>query len=153
MELYRQRKIEFKELIDINDWKIKVYTISKNEKFNHPKFYKAVKKELKKWLFLDNSFNPSNDKVGFLILHSGNEGIFSLINWWIDKHMMNTHIFLTKLDEPISFARISGDGLAPCIWELEIINHERISWTKNILKKVPEPHINDYLNDTISLEV
>ncbi len=153
MNLYEARKVEFKELIDINDWKIKIYTISKSGKFDHPQFYKAVKKELEKWLLLDNSFNPSNDKIGFLVLHSGNEGIFSIINWWIDKHMMNTHIFLSRLNEPTNFTKISGDGLAPCIWELEIINHERVSWMDNILKQVSEPNYKNYFEDVINCEI
>lgn len=153
MELYKERKIEFKELVEINGWKIKIYTISKSGKFYHPEFYEAVKTELNNWLLLNNSFNPSNDMIGFLILHSGNEGIFSIINWWIDKHMMNTHIFLSKHNEPIKFTKVSGDGLAPCIWELEVINHERISWMTNILKQNSTPDYNRYLNDTFSLSI
>ncbi len=150
MESYKTRHIEFRETIAIDDWKIKIYTISKDEKFDHPQFYDAVKKELKKWLLMDNSFNPNNDKIGFLILHSGNEGIFSIINWWIDQHMMNTHIFLSNRNEPINFTKVSGDGLAPCIWELEVINHERVSWINNILKQIPDPDYSRYLNDTFS---
>ncbi len=153
MKIYRSRKIEFRETIAIKDWTIKIYTISKGETFNHPEFYQTVKKELEKWLLLDNSFNPNNDKIGFLILHSGNEGIFSIINWWIDRHMMNTHIFLSKLNDPISFTKVSGDGLAPCIWELEIINHERISWMTHVLKSSSGPDYSNYINDTITVEI
>lgn len=153
MNVYRARKIRFREVLDMYGWRIKIYTIAKDEKFNHPQFYINVKRELEKWLLLDNSFNSSNDKIGFLILHSGNEGIFSIVSWWVDKHMMNTHIFLSKLDDPSNFARISGDGLAPCIWELEVINHERISWIDNILKKTPEPDYERYIEDVINCEI
>lgn len=153
MEVYRTRKIEFKECIYVHGWKIKVYTIAKMGKFDHPIFYEAAVKELEKWLKLDNSFNPSNDKIGFLILHSGNEGIFSIINWWIDKHMMNSHIFLSERDDLTAFTKISGDGLAPCIWELEVINHERVAWMKHILKKAPAPNYQDYFDDVINKEV
>ena len=74
---------------------------------------------------MENSFNSSNEKIGFLILHSGTEGIFSLINWWVGENMLNTHIFLTAPKKPMDFTQISGNGLAPCIWELEVIYHER----------------------------
>jgi len=153
MEEYKTRKIRFRELVKINNWQIKVYTISKIGEFDHPTFYENVIDQLPKWLKQENSFDSSNDKIAFLILHSGTEGIFSLINWWVGKNMLNTNIFMTNPKKPSEFEKISGDGLAPCIWELEIINHERISWTNNILKKVSEPGYNDYLKDTISLEV
>lgn len=102
---------------------------------------------------MKNSFDSHNDKTGFLILHSGTEGIFSLINWWVGNNMLNTHIFITKHNQTSDFRKISGDGLAPCIWELEVINHERISWTKNILKHPAKPQFKEYLSDVINKEL
>lgn len=153
METYKTRIIQFRELIAISDWKIKVYTISKNGDFKHEIMYQNVLKELPEWLRLDNGFDSSNDKIGFLILHSGTEGVFSLINWWAGKNMLNTTIFITTPEKPEDFKKISGNGLAPCIWELEIINHERISWTNNILKKAPNPNFENYLEDVINIEI
>ena len=153
MEEYKTRKIKFRELIEINDWQIKVYAISKVGEFDHPVFYKNVIDQLPKWLKLENSFDASNDKIAFLILHSGTEGIFSLMNWWVGKNMLNTNIFMTNPEKPNEFEKISGDGLAPCIWELEIINHERISWTNNILKQNSNPNYEKYLGDTIDREI
>ena len=69
MQAYKTRKITFKELIEVNDWKIKVYTIAKHGDFNHPQFYENAILELPKWLSLKNGFDDGNDKVGFLILH------------------------------------------------------------------------------------
>lgn len=151
--MYLRRKIAFKEIIEINDWKIKIYTISKDGEFNHDSFYQNVKIQIPEWLKIDNGFNSSNDKIAFLILHSGTEGIFSLINWWVGKNMLNTNIFMTDPKTPNEFKKISGNGLAPCIWELEIINHERISWTDNTLKKKPHLNFKDYLEDVINIEI
>ena len=153
MENYKTRKIKFKEIVEIDTWQVKVYTISKSGAFNHPLFYKSVISQLPSWFQQENSFDATNDKMAFLILHAGTEGIFSLINWWVGKNMLNTHIFMTNPEKPNEFEKISGDGLAPCIWELEIINHERISWIKNVLKQIPNPHFKEYLNDTISIEL
>lgn len=147
MEKYTSRKIEFKEIFDVGDWSIKIYTITKNGNFAHPEFYDHVKTQLPKWLLMENSFDSSNDKIGFLILHSGTEGIFSLINWWVGKNMLNTHIFITNPKEPEGFTKISGDGLASCIWELQIIYHERTSWIYNILKQESGPNYQAYLKD------
>ena len=80
MEEYKTRKIHFEEIVEIDNWKVKIYTISKIGKFDHHVFYNNVLKQLPKWLKQENSFDASNDKIAFLILHSGTEGIFSLIN-------------------------------------------------------------------------
>ena len=147
MEKYEPRNIKFKEVVETDGWSIKIYTISKSENFGHPEFYKNVKNQLSTWLSMENSFDASNDKVGFLILHAGTEGIFSLINWWVGKNMLNTHIFLTDPKEPTIFTKISGDGLASCIWELQAIYHERNSWMNHILKQESDPNYQAYLED------
>ena len=153
MEVYRTRHINFKELITINDWKVKVYTISKTKEFNHPEYYNQMLQQLPHWLKMENSFNASHDNCAFLILHAGTEGIFSIINWWVGRNMLNTHVFVSDFESPDTFTRISGDGLAPCIWELEVINYERLSWMKHVLKQPSDPDYKTYLNDTIRLEL
>ena len=70
MKKYKTRKLEFRELIEINDWKIKIYTISKFGDFNHQVFYQNVLKELQGWINEDNGFDSSNEKIAFVILHS-----------------------------------------------------------------------------------
>ncbi len=153
MSKYKSRPIKFKEIIGINGWKLKVYTITKGGSFHHPEFYKSVKENLPSWLSLKNSFNHDNDNIGFLILHSGNEGVFSIINWWVGENMLNTHIFFSDYQSNNNFKKISGDGLAPCVWELEVIYHEKKSWTKNVLKKLPDADYDNYILDTLNTEV
>jgi hypothetical protein len=152
MEIYQTRKIKFKELIKLDDWLIKVYLIAKTGEFEDDSFYENVQTVLPKWLSYDNGFDSSNDRIAFLILHAGTEGVFSLINWWVGKNMLNTHIFLSKYDQIDQFKMISGAGLAPCIWELEVINHERVSWINNILKS-SNPDYANYLNEVINKEL
>lgn len=146
IDKYKARHIQFKEVFEVNDWRIKMYTISKQGDFDVPVLYKNAKARLPEWLDMNNSFDATNDKIGFLILHAGTEGIFSIINWWVGGNMLNTHIFISSPKQPSKFTKISGDGLSPCIWELEVINHERISWTNNILKAAI-PDFSAYLNE------
>jgi hypothetical protein len=153
MKKYKTRKIEFREIIEVNDWKIKIYTISQNGDFKQDIFYKSVIKKLPEWLAIDNGFDSSNDKIGFLILHIGKEGIFSIINWWVGKNMLNTNVYISEQTKPNEFEKISGNGIVACVWELEVINHERISWLNNILKNEPNPNFENYLEDIINTEI
>lgn len=147
MRPYKARKIEFRETIEIEDWSVKIYTISESGEFEHLKFYDNVKNKLPIWLSMQNSFDSTNHNAGFLILHVGKEGIFSLINWWVDENMMNTHIFLTDPEKPDVFTKVSGDGLAPCVWEMEVLYHEKCAWVSNVLQPESGPNFQGYLND------
>jgi len=147
MNKYKTREIKFNKIVDIDEWRVKLYTISKDEHSKSNVTYQNALNKLPEWLNKRNSFDASNDKIAFLIIHSGTEGVFSIINWWVGKNMLNTHIFISKHNEPDKFELISGDGLSPCIWELEVINHERNSWIKNVLKKSDFPDYEEYLKD------
>lgn len=145
---YQPRKIEFQELVTVDDWQVKVYTIAKDVNMDASTSYQKPVSKLAEWLKMGNSFDDSYEKMAFLIVHVGTEGIFSIINWWVGKNMLNTHIFLSKHDTPAEFKKISGDGLAPCVWEFEVIYHESKSWMKNILKLPNTPDYITYVNDT-----
>ncbi|MEM6397400.1 MAG: hypothetical protein AAF741_13715 [Bacteroidota bacterium] len=150
--MYTHRKIAFQEIYKTGGWTIKIYTISKQGDFNQFDIYERAKKELPKWLSLKNGFDDDHYHIGFLIVHAGTEGVFSIINWWVGTNMLNTHIFITPYDQSGSFKKISGTGLAPCIWELEVINHERVTWTEKVPKK-EKPDFKGYLESTFSKTV
>lgn len=150
MTMYKTREIKFNSIVEVEGWKIKVYTISKNQQFEGNITLTAAINKFPEWLNKTNGFDDSNDKIGFLICHSGTEGVFSILNWWVGKNMLNTHIFFSEYSRPQEFKRISGEGLAPCIWELEVINRERNSWIEHILKQPENPNYNAYLNDTFN---
>lgn len=153
MASYQPRKIKFAEIVQVNDWQVKIYTIARQGDFESPEFYRQAIAQLPTWLTMRNSFDPSHEHLAFLILHAGNEGLFSIINWWVGKNMLNTHIFITDPAVPHQFKRISGDGLAPCIWELEVIQHERKAWMKYILQSPHSPDYESYLAARYSGEI
>jgi hypothetical protein len=153
MEDYVARHIQYREVIALDDWKVKVYTISKDDKFSQELVYEHVLEQLPAWLERKNSFNSNHYGHAFLILHVASEGVFSLINWWLEGYMLNMHVFLSNPEDPTSIKQISGDGLGPCTWELEVINHERVAWTKHVLKKGENPDFEAYLSDTTSIRM
>ena len=72
MEAYQTRIIQFSEQIEIGEWNVKIYTISKSAEFNNPLIYQNAIHQLPNWLKAKNSFDSSHEKIAFLILHSGN---------------------------------------------------------------------------------
>lgn len=150
--MYKTRFIQFKEVIQIEGWDVKVYVITKDGSFKEESLYGNAKSHLPNWFRSSNGFNNAHEHKAFLILHVGTEGVFTLVNWWVGENMLTTHIYLTAPDSPSQFKLISGKGLAPCVWELEVINHERIAWTNHVLK-AKEPNYSAYLADVTNLEL
>ncbi|MEM7368101.1 MAG: hypothetical protein AAF587_05830 [Bacteroidota bacterium] len=153
MDLYKSRKIVFEEVIRVGEWYVKMYTITKSAEFEHPELYQQAIQQLPVWLEMKNQFDDSHAHMAFLIVHAGTIGIFSIVNWWVGTNMLNTHIFLTVPDSPTTFTKISGTGLSPCIWELEIINRERIAWMRHVLQRSPNPDYEAYLMDTFTGDI
>ncbi|BDD06494.1 hypothetical protein [Aureibacter tunicatorum] len=147
---YQKRKIAFYEILYIDGWSVKVYMISKEDEFKHMRLYEQVKLKIKEWLGFENGFNSKHHHMAFLILHAGDEGVFSIINWWVGENMLNSHVFLTKKPELCDFHKISGDGLTFCVWELAIVNHERQAWLDCFLLQSSEPQYSTYLKDTLN---
>lgn len=145
--VYKPRKIEFQRVANAGPWRIKIYSITMHEQFGAVGTLEAAIANLPEWLAQSNGFDDSVEYMAFLIIHEGNEGIFTILNWWVGQNMLNTHIFFSAYDDPAHFRRISGNGLAPCIWELEVINRERLVWIEHVMQR-PEPDYKAYLEAT-----
>lgn len=131
----------------MDDWQIKLYLVSKDKQAPSQIFYNVLFKELPKWLSIKNGFNSEHYNSAFLIIHVATEGIFCILNWWVGENMLNTHIFLSSHNDNYKFKQISGDGLSCCVWELEVIHHEKQAWIKHVLKNAPNMDYQAYLGD------
>lgn len=151
--MYKSRNIRFREVVLMDNWRIKTYTISEHAKFKAEASYQNALFKLPTWLGQLNSFDPSHEHIAFLILHEGNEGVFSLISTWVGNNMLQSHVYISKYNDLNNFQLISGDGLFACVWELEIINHERNAWIEHILKKDENRDYNTYLQDILNTTV
>ncbi|MDF1699099.1 MAG: hypothetical protein P1U56_24815 [Saprospiraceae bacterium] len=63
--------------------------------------------------------------------------------------MLQSHVYFTKHEGQNTFEKISGSGLIACVWELEIMWHEKKSWTKHYLQKIEKPDFYSYLQDQL----
>jgi len=61
MKEYIPRNIAFKELMEVNDWSIKVYIFTKDGSFEHHQLYQSAIDHIPKWLAMENSFNANHE--------------------------------------------------------------------------------------------
>ena len=151
MNNYTPRKIEFKQIIRLPTWSVKVYTIAELGSNLEDIICEKAIQYLKGWMENEELYDLHHEKIAFLFIHSTEVGVISVVNWWYGLENLNTQIYLTKNAEKVDndiFVRIPGNGSDPSDWEMEIIMHERKSWVKNVLKPKKSANYKTYLEDT-----
>lgn len=150
-QTYNARPVRQIGLIKHEGWMIKAYSISAKHKLVPNELVDLAQGRLTEWL--RKSTDYSNYKVAILIIHEGVDGIFTLLNWWIDENTIQNQVFFSSYDEPGTYKGLSKDGIVACVWELAVLWHERNAWIKHILKKNDQPDWEGYVNDFLSADV
>ena len=149
-ETYRPRTILFDRCMGIQDWTVKVYTITNKGEFESLAILDNCKNHLPVWLSdIENSTLPIY-KQAFLIVHEAREGVWILLNWWTGGEMIETKVFFSSFNTPtaITDSPYNTNALL-CVWELEVFAHERASWITHVLSKADNPDFNAYIKDTL----
>lgn len=148
---YQTRPVRFLKIVSYNGWRIKCYSISvKSEKISKLFFDKA-RQCLPLWLQNTSLSGLDNYKIATLILHEGRDGLYAIINWWVDENMLQQFVYFSNYDEPGCFKLLSDKGVFSCVWEMAVIWFERNAWVKNVLEDPGNPcafsnYLGEYLN-------
>lgn len=149
---YAKRRVRRLSLIKHGDWNLEIYSISIKNSLVSEELVEAVKVQLPQWLRHIDAFSP-NYKIGALIIHEGQDGIYILLNWWTDENLMRNQVYFSTYQEPERFIDLSERRVMACVWELAILWHERNSWVANVLKKNTNPDTSTYLHDFLNKEI
>ncbi len=150
-EAYVQRKITSLEPFAALGWHVKIYTITNLEVFSSKGILDEVLASLPDWLAkADTSYLPTY-KTAFLIVHEAREGVWILLSWWTGGEMLETLTRFVQLDSPIQIQESPYKNSLVCVWELQIIQHEREAWIKHILSSPSSPDFENYNRDLLIL--
>ena len=149
-ETYIPRKIEFYQSLKIDDWTVKVYTITMNSNFESKQILESAIKELPLWITNAQKSILKTHKNAFLIAHEGREGVWLLMNWWTDSEMLETKVYFGDYNNPSKITEtIYKPKSLVCVWELAVITHERKAWLKHVLLNSNSPKYNEYAKDVL----
>jgi hypothetical protein len=133
MKKFKSRPIRFIKLYSEKDWHIKIYSISDTKEFVHEAYINNALPNLPEWLALSNYTNYQNYKVATLIFHECKEGCFAILNWWVDDNMLQHYVYVCP-DINSEYTVFSSNGIVTCVWELQVLWHERNAWIKHVLE-------------------
>lgn len=94
----------------------------------------------------ENTGDKRNHRLGFCIVHIGDEAVWLLLDWWLSGGIVCQRMLSAPLAKPALFTPVSTPALA-CVWELVVIAHERDAWVRHMLTASPNPSA--YLNDVL----
>ena len=143
-EQYSPRSIQFVKVEEVDGWYIKVYKQSMHERYAALDTFDAVLKQLSAFIDIPGqSLRPVYEHA-FLIVHEARDGISILLFWWTGGEMLNRSTWFATVDEPQKLLYQPENNRLVCVWELEIILHERLAWIKHILENSENPDFSGY---------
>lgn len=152
MNRYKPRTTEFKQLLTINNWTVKVYTITNRSRFESAVTLQSAVAMLPEWLEKSKAVEFETYGIAFLIVHEGTDGVWTLINWWTGGEILRSLTYYTDFDTPTEFQTRPQEGFMACVWEMAVITFERAMWIEHILKNACQPDFKAYFQKTLSTE-
>jgi len=148
-EKYHDRTIRFEGNFKMAEWHTKIYSISIHEIFQNKKALETAANALPDMVKQAKASQLPTYGHSILIVHEAREGIWVLFSWWTGGEMLETVTFFIDFEEPTLLKPSPHPNFLICIWEMEVLIHERLAWIKHVLSHPDDPHFSDYLNDTL----
>lgn len=150
MKIYKPRRTRLNKILAVNDWTVKVYTITTQKQFNSEITLDGAIRKLPEWLEKAQNQGFEIYKVAFLIVHEGLDGVWNLISWWTEGEILQSLTFFAAFDSPREFQAVLKEGFMACVWEMEVILFERDMWIEHVLKKADKPDFETYLHKSLN---
>lgn len=152
MEKFKKRAVKYLDLIEFGDWKFKLYSMKYDESRVTPGIKNAIKENLPDWVKEKSQVNDfPNYKIGTVIVHEAMDSILVVVNWWVYENVIQNHVYIAEYEQPNKFADFTSQGLRFCVWEMNVLWHERNLWVEHVLKKANKPDWDAYLNQHYEL--
>lgn len=145
---YRPRPVHFLELFECGPWRVKLYGLAAEHKRLLPELVKAAK-ELARTVLPSGAEASDAYGVGFAGVHCGLDSNFIFIDWWANENELHHHVFTSSLEKPLEINR-APEGIAACVFDLQVIWFERNAWVEKVLANPRGPDIEAYLERVLS---
>jgi hypothetical protein len=151
-EPYRPRAIRCLDVVELGDWRIKVYGLAYEVERPAPVLVDAALDAARRSLPTPATANDRYG-VGFIGAHQGRGSNFVFVDWWALENELHHHVWFSSFEEPGQLrAHEPGDPIA-CAWDLSVIAHERAAWVEHVLVRWDDPDFDGYLAAQLNTEI
>lgn len=145
---YRPRRIVFRERIERDVWRLKVYTLLHGDKEPDPALVEAA---------LDQAFayvpgpddGPEHYGVGFVGVHQGASFDFVLVAYWAYQTELRFQSYMRPTSQSYRLEPVLGSELSVDVWDIALLAHERAAWVEHVLQP-GDADLDGYLAATLT---
>lgn len=141
LKAYRPRLFGYAELWNVEDFRIKVYTISHKVDAHGSAFDTGLLGSVRSHVedrMTEVHAEGGHYGVGYLILHEGKLGYWLLFDWWAHGDICCQLLSRADSDRPSDLRPVSSPVMA-CVWESFVIAFERDAWIDTMMCEAPDP--------------
>jgi hypothetical protein len=146
---YGERSFRFIELLNVGDWRMKLYGIAYQREFPRRELLESAKRVAAETLVEERA---NNYKVGFIGAHDGRNACFVFVDFWGNENELFHRVFLSRDNDPQDLSAWKISDSSVCVWDLRLQSFERDAWIKHILKKSDAPDFDSYLQDRMNCD-
>ncbi len=134
---YHQRRGTFVSDERFGGWRLKLYGLAAPERGVRPELLDVTR------ALAEQSLPPAADHHGaaFAIAHDASFPI-SLIYWWTAQNELHSRIYAGPSLDRMEPADPAAFG---CVWELGIVEFERLAWIADVIGNPDGPDLDQYL--------
>ncbi|HEY2786694.1 MAG TPA: hypothetical protein VGJ05_17160 [Fimbriiglobus sp.] len=142
---YAPRRITSLGIRTIRGFRLKAYSIVfSDDPFDFERFGSGL--ELAAAELPSPAVDAGRPGVGFVVLHQGRTADYLVLGWWDRENELPLRVFVR--DGTAWRPAIGGESV--CVWDLQVIWHERETYVATLLGGSISEAVDAYLNDTIS---
>ena len=148
---YKPRHVRFIRREDVEGWQLKLYGIAPNGEEPRPEFVEATR-DLAATVLPQPPEGDDHYGVGFAIAHDARFVGIALVYWWKSENELHQRIYVSPKEDPTAWTHVENQP-AGCVWELEVVNFERLAWLEDVLSNPDGPDLDAYLERSFSRDV
>ncbi len=144
---FRPRTVRFHGVAPVDGWKLKLYSISHDRSpVAWPSFSEGFRLALA--ALPRPARSPARPGLGFVIAHHGATGDYTVLCWWDRENELPIRVFVRPPNAGARW-RPAREGESVCVWDLEILAHERDAYVATLLAAGAQDPAADYSSRTI----
>jgi uncharacterized protein len=146
---FQPRRTRMLSIHECRGWKLKVYEIC----FGHHSIPTNHVEQILAFVDVNIPWpvaSESDPRTGFVIVHRGIDALWLLVHLW-RADILTQFAFQSPLTEPIDLNPLRAEGFCGCVWELDVIKHERDAWVRCEMGS-DDRLIEQYRNDNLFID-
>jgi hypothetical protein len=142
-EEYRPRRTTFHDVRELEGWRLKVFSIVYGTGVMEWTVYDDV------WPLIRSALpqpavTPCRPGVGFFIAHTGRGVHYAVLGWWDNENELPIRLFVREFGDNTEWRAGTG-AESVCVWDIQVIAHERDVYVAQVLSKPDQPDLEGYL--------